>query len=42
MVFVGLNLMAQPCFAMEVRESARPTLGKRKDTGGEKEIANKL
>ena len=34
--------MAQPCFAMEIRELARPTLGKREDIRGKKGIANTL
>ena len=42
MVLVGVNLMAQSYFAMEVPGLARPTLGKGEHTGGEKDIANKL
>ena len=42
MVLVGVSLMVQPCFAMEVLGLARPTLGKREDTRGEKYIANRL
>ena len=42
MVFVGINLMAQLCFATEVRGLARPTLGKRKGTRRKKGIANRL
>ena len=34
--------MAQPYFAMEVPVLARPTLGKRKDTRGEKGITNRF
>ena len=42
MLFVGANLMARPCFAAKVPELARPILGERGDTGGEKGIANRL
>ena len=35
-------LMVQPCFATEVRELAKHTLGKREDTLGKNSIANKL
>jgi len=34
--------MVQPCLAMEVQGSARLILGKREDTPGKKDIANKL
>jgi len=42
MVFVGVNLVVQPCSVMEVRGLERPTLGKRKGTRGEKGISDKL
>ena len=42
MVFVGVNLMTQPCFAMEARGLARPTLGKEEGSRGKEGIANKL
>ena len=34
--------MAQPYFAMGIRELARPILGKRKDSRGSTRIVNKL
>lgn len=34
--------MVQPCFSMEVRGPARPTLGKREGARRGKDIANKL
>jgi len=37
-----VDLIVQPCFVTEVRELARPTLGKREDTRGKKGIANRL
>jgi len=40
-VFMGVNLMVQPCFAMEVRGLAKPILGKRKNTRGKDGIANR-
>ena len=39
---VVVDLMVQPCFVTEVRELARPTLGKREDTRGKEGIANRL
>ena len=36
MVAEGVNLVVRPCFAMEVRELARPTLGKEEGTRGRK------
>ena len=42
MVFVGANLMVQRCFALEAPGLEKHTLGKRKDTRGNKSIANKL
>jgi len=42
MVFVGVNLMVRPCFAMEIRGLVRPILGKREDTRGKKDTANKV
>ena len=42
MASVGVNLMVQPYFATEVRGLAKPTLGKREDTRGNRGIANKL
>ena len=41
-VSMGVNLVVQPCSAMEGRGLARPTLGKREDARGKKGIANKL
>ena len=41
-VFVGVYLITQLCFAMEVRGLARPTLGKREETREKNGIANKL
>ena len=41
-VSVGVILVVQPCFATEVQELAKHTLGKREDTWGNKGIANKL
>ena len=41
-VFVGANLMVQRCFALEAPGLEKHTLGKRKDTRGNKSIANKL
>ena len=40
--FRGVNLMAQPCIAIEVRGLARPILGKRRYTRGSTRIVNKL
>jgi len=34
--------MVQPCFVMEVRGLARPTLGKEEGPRGKEGIANKL
>ena len=42
MVFMGVNLVVQPCFATEARGLERPTLGKREDARGKKGIANIL
>ena len=41
-VFVGVNLMVQPCFAAEARGLAKLTLGEREATLGKKGIANTL
>ena len=41
-VFVGVNLMVQPCFATGVQGLARLTLGKREAAREKKDIANKL
>ena len=41
MVSVGVILVVQPCFATEVQELAKHTLGKREDTRGNQSIANK-
>ena len=37
-----VNETVQLCFAMEVQGLVRPTLGKGKDTGGRKRIADRL
>ena len=42
MAFMGVNLMVQPCFATEIRELVRPTLGKEEGSQGNESIANKL
>ena len=42
MVFEGVNLIIQPCFATEVQESVRPTLGKREDRRGKNSVADGL
>ena len=41
-VFVGVCLVVQPCFATEALELARPTLSKREDIQGKKGIADRL
>jgi len=40
-VSMATDLVGQPCFAMEIQELARPTLGEREATRGKKDIANK-
>jgi len=40
-VFVGVNLMVQPCFVPGVRGLARLSLGEREATRGKKDIVNK-
>ena len=42
MVSLGVNPIVPPCFAMEVRELAKPTSGKREAAQGKKGIANRL
>ena len=42
MVFVGVDPMVQPCFAMEARGLARPILGKEEGSRGTEGMANKL
>jgi len=39
-VFVGVNLVVQPCFATEARGLARPSLGKREDSRRRKGVTN--
>ena len=42
MGLVGMDFMVWPCFVTEVRGLAKPTLGKRENTRGEEDVANKL